>query len=224
MLAVLGFLVVVAASTAGAGKRREAPRRARLVALIQDRRRQVDDLDGAVRKLRAELGKAQATASRQSGEERARASRTADLSAMAGTLAVKGHGLVVHLADSSRTPASSDEASAYRIHDVDIQLVVNALFAAGAEAVSVNGNRLVATSPVRAAGATIVVNFRPLTPPYDVTGIGARRAGFDASAIAKRFSRWRSLFGLGFSLREADDLVVPAFTGRVQITRAQPAG
>src|SRR5207253_4639319 len=134
----------------------------------------------------------------------------ADLSAMAGTLAVKGHGLVVHLADSSRTPASSDEASAYRIHDVDIQLVVNALFAAGAEAVSVNGNRLVATTPIRAAGATIVVNFRPLNTTYEVRAIGARTDDFEKSEIARRFRRWQDLFGLGFRVEHRTRLGVPA--------------
>jgi len=103
-------------------------------------------------------------------------------------------------------------------------MVANALFAAGAEAVSVNGNRLVATSPICAAGATIVVNFRPLNTPYEVRAIGARMADFKNSEIARRFSRWQDLFGLGFKVERRTNVVVPAFTGRVDVGIAAPGG
>jgi uncharacterized protein YlxW (UPF0749 family) len=130
--------------------------------------------------------------------------------------------VVVTLAPSDRQPPSAEEAGAYQIHDSDLQLVVNALWASGAEAVAVNDSRLVATTPIRSAGATIVVNFRPLSPPFTVTAIGADRMAFEASDIAKRFHRWTSLFGLGFGVREAKLVKVPAFTGRVSIASASP--
>jgi len=135
---------------------------------------------------------------------------------------MEGPGLVVRLSDSIRKPGSTEEASAFRVHDVDVQLVVNALFAAGAEAVAVNGNRLVSTTPIRAAGQTIVVNFRPLSSPYEVKAIGARLADFQASDIVSRFHRWRDLFGLGFRVQQESKVVVPAFTGRVDIANATP--
>jgi uncharacterized protein YlxW (UPF0749 family) len=118
--------------------------------------------------------------------------------------------------------AAEHEAGAYRIHDADLQLVVNGLFGAGAEAVAINGNRVVVTTPIRAAGDTIVVNFRPVSPPYVVTAIGADQRQFDGTEIASRFRRWTGLFGLGFSIRRVDDVVVPAYAGRVQITTASP--
>jgi uncharacterized protein YlxW (UPF0749 family) len=67
------------------------------------------------------------------------------------------------------------------------------------------------------------VNFRPLNPPYTVKAIGADKTAFERSEIAKRFDRWQHLFGLGFRIRE-QEVTVPAFTGRVAIVTAKPAG
>jgi uncharacterized protein YlxW (UPF0749 family) len=226
--AVLGFLLVTAASTTDATRKAAAPRRAQLVDLIESRRRQVVDLDADVRALRDEVAETRQVALQRTRQDAAEAERSARLAVEAGTVALKGKGLLVKLSDSERDPKNPSgelrrNSGAYRIHDSDIQLVVNALFAAGAEAVSVNDSRLVATSPIRAAGDTIVVNFRPLNPPYRVTAIGVDKGRFDDSAIVARFKRWTRLFGLGFSVSERE-VEVPAFTGRVAITSARPAG
>lgn len=221
--AVLGFLVVTAASSREAIDRAEAPRRAQLVELIETRRKQVAGYDEEVRRLREQVAAAQAATLEQARQDEAAAERSEELAAQAGTVALRGRGLVVKLSDSQRDPEDPEDSGAYRIHDTDVQLVVNALFAAGAEAVAVNDSRLVATSPIRAAGDTIVVNFRPLSPPYRVVAIGADRKKFLDSAIARRFERWTRLFGLGFSVDTDDDVEVPAYTGRVGITSATPA-
>ena len=203
MATVLGFLLVVAVSSARAERRSAEPRRSRLVKLIEDRRTGVEGLDGEVRALRRRVDQAEANVNRLDATDRQRTQRLDQLAAVAGTTALAGPGVSVQLSDSIRQPATPQEAGAFRIHDVDLQLVVNALFAAGAEAVSVNGNRLVATTPIRAAGDTIVVNFRPLNTPYEVRAIGARMDDFEQSEIATRFRRWQDLFGLGFSVRQA---------------------
>jgi uncharacterized protein YlxW (UPF0749 family) len=166
---------------------------------------------------------AQRAAAERDASEQQEAARSEALSLQAGTVALEGPGLLVQLDDSDREVPDDQEAGAFRIHDADLQLVVNALFGAGAEAVSVNDSRLVATSPIRAAGDTIVVNFRPLSPPYRVAAIGADRDAFEDSDIARRFRRWRDVFGLGFSIQDRD-LTVPAFLGRVGISSARPAG
>ena len=223
VLAVTGFLLLTAVSSARTTKRAEAPRKAELIDLIEGRREQVDRLDEDLRELRAEVAEAERRAARTT-ELGAEANRSlAELAATAGTTALHGPGLEVKLDDSDRSPPSPDEAGAYRIHDADLQLVVNGLFGAGAEAVAINGNRVVVTTPIRAAGDTIVVNFRPISPPYRVVAIGADQRRFDAMEIASRFRRWTGLFGLGFSTRQLDDVTVPAYTGRVRITTASPA-
>ena len=216
--ALLAFLLVSARASTRDALRAEEPRKAELIRLIGERRALVEGLDEAVHGLREEV-EAAAVRSSSTGVPGA---DVAQLALLAGTTALRGAGLTVALADSDREPPSPEEAGAYRIHDRDLQLVVNALFAAGAEAVAVNDNRVVATTPIRSAGGTIVVNFRPLTPPYRIVAIGADRSAFDDSEIAARFRRWSAQFGLGFTVAVAREVRVPAYTGRVSITSAQP--
>lgn len=223
VVGILGFLVVTAVTTGQAERQRSAPRKAELVSLIESRRGQVDDLDAAVELLRGEVAEAQERVSRADVRDRRASEAARRLAEQAGTVPLTGRGLVVRMSASDRPPPSPEEAGAYQIHDSDLQLVVNALWAAGAEAVAVNDSRLVATSPIRAAGGTIIVNFRPLSPPFVVTAIGADRVRFDQSAIARRFERWRTLFGLGFDVQERAAVEVPGYTGRVSLSAAVPA-
>ncbi|MDQ3108119.1 MAG: DUF881 domain-containing protein [Actinomycetota bacterium] len=222
-LGILGFLIVTSVLTGQAERQEAAPRKAELAGLINDRQTVVDDLDDAVEVLRRDVAVAQEGASRADSRDRQAAAVQSRLAQQAGTVALRGPGLEVTLAPSDRAAPSAEEAGAYQIHDTDLQLVVNALWAAGAEAVSVNESRLVATTPIRAAGGTIIVNFRPLSPPYVVSAIGADRARFEASEIAGRFKRWTTLFGLGFRVRDRAEVSVPAYTGRVAISAATPS-
>src|SRR3954453_15320953 len=215
VLAVLGFLLVTAGLSTRRSNRAAQPQKDELIRQIQDRRSKVEDLDQAVRQLRDQVLAAQRANAERSTAARDEAEHNALLAAQAGTTARKGAAVVGHLADSDRQPDDATaDTGAYKIHDADLQLVVNALFGAGAEAVAVNNNRIVATTPIRAAGSTIVVNFRPLTPPYRVVGIGASAPRFDDSDIARRFRRWTKLFGLGFSASHTNSTTVPAFAGQ----------
>lgn len=181
-------------------------------------------LDKAVRNLRAQLAGEQRQRNSQGNAAADAARSEARLAAQAGASAVTGAGVRVKASDSKTTPAETREASAYRISDTDLQLLVNALWSAGAEAVAINGNRIVATTSIRAAGETIVVNFRPLSPPYRLDAIGADARAFSRSDIATRMRRWHTLFGLGFSTRDVSSLTVPAYAGRVGIDVATPGG
>ncbi len=224
VLALLGFLLVTAAQSASATKVAEQPRKERLISLIQERRSTMDDLDKAVRKLRGQLNDEQRKLSRQNDVAADDAKAQAALAAQAGASGVTGSGLRVKVSDASTIPDDIRDASAYRISDTDLQLLVNALWSAGAEAIAVNGNRVVATTSIRAAGETIVVNFRPLSPPYRLDAIGADSTAFGRSEIAVRMRRWHTLFGLGFSTRKNGNLTVPAYAGRVGIDVATPGG
>ena len=223
VFAVVGFSVVMAGFTASAGRRAQAPQRQALIHLINARQSEVSDLGQAVRDLRSQVAGATRKASELNQQDRSQAAQLAELNILAGTAALAGPGVVVHLADASEIPSGVTDVGAYKIHDTDLQQVVNALFAAGAEAVSINGNRLVATSPIRAAGATIVVNFQPLSSPYDVTALGPDVEAFNGSEIARRFKHWTSVFGLGFAVHSHGRVSVPAYTGRTVIGSAVPA-
>jgi uncharacterized protein YlxW (UPF0749 family) len=94
--------------------------------------------------------------------------------------------------------------------DRDLQDIANGLWQAGAEAVAVNGQRLTATSTIRAAGGVILVDFRPVTSPYEVTAIGPPDiAGtFSSGAVAKRFRRYIEEYRMQFSVKQRADLTL----------------
>ncbi len=93
---------------------------------------------------------------------------------LAGLTDVKGPGVVVTLNDSKKPSVDMPAGFAPPniIHDTDIAAVVNELKASGAEAISVNGQRIVAVSPIRCVGPTIMVNFTPQSPPFVIKAIG----------------------------------------------------
>jgi uncharacterized protein YlxW (UPF0749 family) len=220
VLIVGGFLTVVASGGVEESRRGAESRRAGLVRLIRQRQGEVDELGASLVKLRSNVVRARHRLSAQSVED-ARRVRTVQI--QAGTTPMVGPGLEVQLSDSDREARDPVDQGALAVHDVDLQLVINALWAAGAEAVAVNGQRLVATSPIRAAGETVTVNFRPLAPPYKVSAIGADKGAFNRSDVARRFRQWVEDFGLGFSVRPRSRIEVPAYMGTLQLSAARAA-
>ena len=226
VLALVGFLTLVASNGVKEAKRGGESRRAGLVKLIHTRQGEVDTLGKQLVRLRADVTDARHRLSATSADE---TRRLHDAQIWAGTTKMAGPGLEIRLSDSHRVAqdhqkmADTDRES-LAVHDVDLQLVVNALWAAGGEAVAVNGQRLVATSPIRAAGETITVNFRPLVPPYRIDVIGADRRGFEHSEVAQRFRHWVDQYGLGFSVKAHKKVVVPAYQGTIQRSAAHAEG
>jgi uncharacterized protein YlxW (UPF0749 family) len=100
--------------------------------------------------------------------------------------------------------------------DRDLQTVVNGLWAAGAEAISVNGQRLTALSAIRSAGEAILVDFRPLTPPYVVSAVGdadALRAGFASGSAGPYLHALEDNYGITSSIDSVSSLSLPASSG-----------
>jgi uncharacterized protein YlxW (UPF0749 family) len=219
VLALVGFLTLVASSGVKQAKRGGESRRAGLVKLINTRQDELETLGKELVRLRADVAAARRRLSSTSADD---ARRLRDVQLWAGTSAVSGPGLEVRLSDSRREGRIDADRQSLSIHDVDLQLVVNALWAAGAEAVAVNGQRLVTTSPIRAAGETITVNFRPLVPPYKVETAGGDEKAFERSAVAQRFQQWVDDYGLGFSVKRRSKILVPAYEGTLQLSSARP--
>jgi uncharacterized protein YlxW (UPF0749 family) len=123
---------------------------------------------------------------------------------------VVGPGLRVTLNDAA---APSGGGQRNRVLDRDLQAVVNALWAAGAEAVGVNGQRLSEQSSIREAGEAVLVNFQPLKPPYLVDAIGASigmETSFAQSPAADRMRSYQQLYGLHFGYTREQHLSLPA--------------
>jgi uncharacterized protein YlxW (UPF0749 family) len=223
VLVLVGFLLVVTGTATSVAARNEEPRKQALIDQIVRERRDVSDLDQAVDTVRRQLDDLHSQSARQSDEQSHEREDEQQLALRAGTVALHGSGITVKLSDAPRS-AGEEQTSfdAARIQDSDIQLVVNALFSAGAEAVAVNDNRVVAVTPIRAAGGTIVVNYRPVSSPYRIVAIGASKDEFRNTEIAHHFEQWKKKFDLGYSIDSGKNLKVPAYSGRTSISIASP--
>jgi uncharacterized protein YlxW (UPF0749 family) len=117
------------------------------------------------------------------------------------------------VSNSSTATDRGGQAGDGRIYDRDLQAVVNALWAAGAEAISVNDQRVTSQTAIRSAGEAVLVDLRPLSPPYLLRAVGdvnVLQPAFVDSATARRFQTWTSLYGLGFDVRRSGELRLPA--------------
>jgi uncharacterized protein YlxW (UPF0749 family) len=98
------------------------------------------------------------------------------------------------------------------VQDHDLQDVVNALWASGAEAVSINGLRLTAQTAIRSAGEAILVDFRPLSPPYTVRAVGDPKrleTSFVDGPTGRRLGTLASVYGVQFVVRRTDGQTLP---------------
>ena len=218
LLVALGLVTGIAAAQV---KRREASLggvRAQLVADVQRRTAETDTLAQQTAALREQVAQLQATGL-AAGSAGAQVSR--DLAAVelaAGVGAVTGPGVVVRLDDAvapkdapGAQEAPTQAGNPGRVLDRDLQDAVNGLWAAGAEAISVNDLRLTTQTAIRSAGEAILVDFRPLSPPYVIRAIGRQRLqpDFVDGAAGRRMQSYTSLYGLRFSVSGADTLKLP---------------
>ena len=218
--ALLGFLAVLAA--------RQPP-----LATREIRRLELADLiraeDARVRRLRSEIRLLQAEVAgvgTLSAEVQALRAEARELAAMAGAAPIEGPGLVVTLDDSSARRSPTGDPNDLIVHEGDIQTVVNALWASGAEAVGINGERLTSTSAVRCAGNTLLLHGTLHSPPYRIAAIGdptTLTAALGEQPGVSQLSEAVEAFGLGL---EVDEGTV-RFGGRVphrSLEAAAPRG
>ncbi|MFI8092765.1 DUF881 domain-containing protein [Streptomyces sp. NPDC086080] len=226
---VLAALIV----TVGAAQARvEAPvvakEREELIDRINRETEAADRLEDAVDELRADVSARQREALRDSGE----GDRSTLVGILSGATAVHGPGvrLVVDDAEDAGGGGDGDARSASgfsdtgRVRDRDMQRVVNGLWEAGAEAVSINGQRLTALSAIRAAGDAILVDNRPLVPPYTVlaVGDGGRMSdGFQNGADGLYLHALQENYGIRTAISTEDDIRLPAAPS-VIVRTAQP--
>ncbi len=197
-----------------------------LVADVQRQTAGSDALSRSATGLRAQVSRAREQALGNDARGRSVAAGLADLEVVSGAVPVSGPGLRVTLDDAhppagtavpgaatATDPRAKQGASDGRVQDRDVQALVNGLWAAGAEAVTVNDLRLSSGTAIRSAGSAILVDFRPLSPPYVVRALGnpnTLESAFADGAAARRLSTDTSLYGFGFDIARADRLHLPA--------------
>ncbi|HWS58848.1 MAG TPA: DUF881 domain-containing protein [Actinotalea sp.] len=137
--------------------------------------------------------------------------RLAEAELLSGAVAVQGPGLVIELADAPvLEPDDVDPAS--RVQDLDLQVLTNGLWAAGAEAIAINGQRLTSLSAIRSAGQAILVDLAPLVGPYRVEAIGDVRqmqTAFARTSAANHIALLTGTYDIAVTTRAAQDLTLP---------------
>jgi uncharacterized protein YlxW (UPF0749 family) len=206
VVAIFGLLIV----TAGVQNSRNAATsergRAELVEQVNSRRAEVAARERSISRMRSENNRLASALDELAGEERSVSNTTDQLGAGTGFRPVQGEGVRIRVDDS---PDGDDDG---RVRDEDLAVLVDGLWSAGAEAISINGQRLTNVSPIRNVGEAIHIKTVPLRAPYTVLAVG------DSNTLQARFGdsvsgvAWASLvnsFGFEFSMANADSLQLP---------------
>ena len=190
---------------------------------IAEQRAQLEDLQGQAQELTDQAADRNGpVAAAQAAAEQGELS--------AGLVALRGRGVEITLDDAPRRPDGSLPPGARPddvvIHQSDVQAVVNAVWAAGADGVAIMDQRLIATSAVRCVGNTLLLHGRTWSPPFVVTAIGdpaAVRAQLDASPQVAVFRQAVEDYGLTFAVRDRPEVVLPEYTGQLGMAYATGA-
>jgi uncharacterized protein YlxW (UPF0749 family) len=214
-----GLLAAVTYDQAASGAQGREEVRAALVGEIQMQSDTTDDLATELEALAEQAADARQAALAASAEGQRAIDDLDAAEQAAGLLAATGPGLLVTLAnaepdaDADPVGGGAEDDTRGRVQDGDLQLVVNALWASGAEAVAINGQRLGPTTAIRFAGEAVLVDFRPVANPYEISAIGdpdELRSRFLASPEVGALAVISESFGLRFEFAEEDELSVPA--------------
>lgn len=225
---LIGFLLAASALTLRPTGTTASREKQQLIDQVHARQANGDEQVAAIEQLRTQI-----TASRDAaigGSATALTDQLRRLSLTTGDVAVQGPGMTVTLQDAPsavpgpgqpRTGATAQEG---RVTSTDLQIVVNGLWEAGAEAMSVNGQRLTARSAIRFAGQAILVDYRPLSPPYVITAIGDQRAlptAFAQTVGGSYLTALRDNYQIPSSTTSDARLVVPR-SPTLEVDRATP--
>ena len=140
----------------------------------------------------------------------------------AGVVALQGPGVIVTIDDSKRSSKPGENPNLYLIHDDDILKVINELWAAGAEAISINEQRLIASSEIRCAGPTLSVNNTRYSPPYDIRVIGEPQTLENSLKMRGGVVETLQFWGIQVNIKKQDSVNIPAYKGSFHFEYAKP--
>lgn len=219
----LGFLLVVQVR-AGRLLRAEPEVPTRNIYALATLLRQEREARQALERQVGDLQRKQAEYERATAEGRtlaeAMSKELENLRMLTGLKAMRGPGVSVLLQDAKTQPAGS---SPVVVNYQDLVSVINELWAAGAEAVAVNGQRVTATTGFGQVGGTVVVNLQRLSGPFTITAIGDSATLEGALNIRGGLVDGLRALGLSITVSRQADLTVPAYRGVLKFEHARPA-
>ncbi|GAA4404728.1 DUF881 domain-containing protein [Fodinibacter luteus] len=197
------------------------PDQAELPDLIRAQNRTNEDRSSRVEELQARVDEATAALAPRDVQTQQLERQATELASAAGRTPVEGPALRVTLDDAKlqggEVPTGADPDD-YVIHQQDVQAVVNALWAGGAEAMMLQDQRVISTSAVRCVGNTLILQGRVYSPPYVITAIGdtdRMRQALDDDAEVENLRQWSVAVGLGYDVRGVGEQTFPAYVGSI---------
>jgi uncharacterized protein YlxW (UPF0749 family) len=224
---VAGVLFATSAETAQGSDLRSG-RRVELAQLVSAQERTVLDATERVVALQGDVDQMEKSASL--GDARVGTARAEGdkLESYVGLRPVRGAGLTVVLDDAPRRPDGSLPQDARPddviVHQQDVQSMVNALWAGGADSMAVMGQRLITTGAVRCVGNTLLLYGRTYSPPFTITATGdpgRLRRALDAEPGVTLYRQAVAYFGLGYEVKDERDVTLPAYEGPLRLGYAQ---
>jgi len=222
---VLGILLATSFSTQQ--RKREAletPRKKDLINTVRELESDRDRLKREIEENRERILKHEKIAAEREGILSSYTKELEETRKAAGLSQAKGSGLVVTLGDNPQYPKDGDPNN-YVIHDYDLRTVVNSLWAGGAEAISVNGQRLISTSSIRCAGGTILVNSTRLVSPFTIKAVGdpgkMTKAINEDARTKQLLNDIAKFYGLVATVEQKNEVVVPGYAGGLLVENAK---
>ena len=136
-----------------------------------------------------------------------------ELKLQACLLPLEGPGIIIKMDDSNKLASSGENPNLYLIHDDDLLRVINELRAAGAEAISINGQRLIDTSEIRCAGPTLSVNNVRSSAPFEIHAIGEKNTLEKAIKMRGGVEDTLKVWGIQLEVETSDSVYVPPYKG-----------
>lgn len=221
----LGFLIAAQLAAEGPRVRYTTQERSPLVETATQLQRRQDELKARILQLRDQI-----QSTEQAGEGSAELvsqlnDQLQDARIAAGLIPLTGTGIVLQLEDSVEPVAPGADQADYLVGARDLRSVVEELWAAGAEAIAVNGERITPTTAIIDVGPSILVNAAYLTAPYQVTALGPDdlypRLGASPGFVDLIRTRAQG-FGIQVGIAEPEAVDIPAFAGTVTLRYARP--
>lgn len=222
---VVGFLLSAQLRTVqltSAADTTSAARLETLQSLYNEASDRNEELEQTLLQLQQELAAYRAEAASGTAGSEALLAELEQLEITAGLIDLEGPGVTVVMHDSAEANVTGDEAD-YLIHDNDIMSVINELRSAGAEAISLNGERILATSEIRCTGAVVTVNGRRYAAPYVVMAIGEPETLYGALTMRNGVVDILGQWGITVKVTANDLLLIPKYNGTLEYRYAHTA-
>ncbi len=226
---VLAGLLFITSAVSSDGTDLRAGDYTDLAGLANSQRLEVEHLRARAASLNAQVDQLSASLGSKAPKRLQR--RIDRLSGPVGLDPVEGPGLTVTLDDAPREALNSlndpnVDVSDLLVHQQDIQAVANAMWAGGAEAMTIQGQRVSSTTGIKCVGNSVVLNDVPYAPPYVISAIGPTEemlASIRSTPQIDYYLQYVDIYGLGWDVKTESNLQMPGFTGSTELRYARPA-